>query len=505
MTNKLLVLAVACLPFMLACANVTPSAFGQAVYGSILGPVTDPQGAAVPNAKVTVTDQRKGSTDETTTNADGNYQVTHLVPDAYSVKVEAAGFKVSEQKDIPVQADAAARVDLQFQVGGASETVEVTAEAPQLKTDRADVAVTFNERAVENVPILNRNFTQLQLMAPGSQKIVGWSHAATENPQGGQQIFTQGQHFSGTGFELDGTDNQDPILGIIVVNPNLDAVTEAKGALQNYDAEFGKAVGSLVTSQTKSGSTSLHGTGFFYRRSDWTQARDPFAQSAPDPVTHRLVSPSRRAAFCGPHCGPIIKDKLFFFGDYQGTRQNNGVSGLFTVPTHKVLTSCNPATNTTGFCDLSEYLGVAPGSGTNAGQIYDPLTGNQQTGAGRAPFGPQPGCSGNCIPIGRISKAAANVLALFPDPGSGAPVLNNFVGAGSGPFTSNAFDTRIDYTVSQTLNVFGRFSLAYYTISGTGLLGALGGPGNGGTSDAPGLNGSSTTHNYSLGDGFNKE
>jgi hypothetical protein len=475
------------------------AAFAQAVYGSILGTVTDPQGAAVAGAKVTITNQRKGSEDTATTNADGNYSVTHLVPDLYTVKVEGTGFKISQQKDVIVEADAGARVDLQFQVGGATETVEVTAEAPQLKTDRADVAVTFNERAVVEVPILNRNFTELQLMAPGAQKIVGWSHAATENPQQGYQIFSQGQHFSGTGFELDGTDNQDPILGIIVVNPNLDGVTEAKVALANYDAEFGKAVASLVTAQTKSGSNSLHGTGFFYRRSDWTQARDPFSQSKPDPVTGRLLPPSRWAQFGGTIGGAIIKDKLFFFGDYQGTRQSNGVSGLFTVPTHTALTSCDPTINTdpNGFCDLSEYLTTAAGV-SGGGQVYDPLTGNLQTGTGRTAF------ANNHIPIGRISPAAAKIFALFPDPGAGAPIQNNFVGAGSGPFKSNGFDTRIDYSASQSLNFFGRFSLSYYTISGTGLLGPLGGPGNGGTSDAPGLSGSSTTHNYSLATGFNK-
>jgi hypothetical protein len=494
-TRCLIGLAVALVG--LCCTLWTPVAFGQAVYGSILGTVTDPQGAAVANAKVTVVNQRKGTEDTTTSNADGNYSVTHLVPDTYTVRVEASGFKVSEQKDVIVQADAGSRVDLQFQVGGATETVEVTAEAPQLKTDRADVAVTFNDRAVEEVPILNRNFTELQLMAPGSQKIVGWSHAATENPQQGYQIFTQGQHFSGTGFELDGTDNQDPILGIIVVNPNLDAVTEAKVALQNYDAEFGKAVASLVTSQTKSGSNSLHGSGFFYRRSDWTQARDPFSQFKPDTVTHRLIPGSRWAQFGGTIGGPIIKDKLFFFGDYQGTRQINGVSGLFTVPTHTALTTCNPATNTTGFCDLSDYLTAAAGV-SGGGQVYDPLTGDPNKGTGRTAF------PSNHIPIGRISPAAGKILALFPDPGAAAKVQNNFVGAGSGPLTGNNFDTRIDFTASPTLNVFGRFSLAYYTLSGKGLLGALGGPGNGGTSDAPGLSGSSTTHNYSLAAGFNK-
>src|SRR5437660_706423 len=292
MRTKCVVLFMAMAVLYSACTLCAPVAFGQAVYGSILGTVTDPQGAAVAGAKVTVTDQRKGTSDVVTTNADGNYSVTHLIPDTYTVRVEAPGFKTSEQKDVLVQADAGSRVDLQFQVGGASETVEVTAEAPQLKTDRADVAVSFNEKYVEDVPILTRRFI------PNSK----WQ-------------------------------------------------------------QFGGTIG-----------------------------------------------------------GPIIKDKLFFFGDYQGTRQSNGVSGLFTVPTSTVLSTCNPATNTSGFCDLSQYLGVAPGGG----QIYDPTTGDPNTGANRQPFGAQAGCTGNCIPIGLISPAAAKILALFPDPGATAPVLNNF-------------------------------------------------------------------------------
>ena len=474
-------------------ATLTPQlSFAQAVYGSILGTVTDPQGAAVPNAKVTVTDQRKGTSDQTTTNQDGNYSVTHLIPDVYTVQVEAPGFKTIVQKDISVNADAGSRADLQFQVGGTTETVEVTAEAPQLKTDRADVATSFNEKYVEDVPILNRNFTTLQLLAPGSQKMVGWSHAATENPQQSQQIFTQGQHFSGSAFELDGTDNQDPILGIIVVNPNLDAVTEAKVALQNYDAEFGKAVSSVVTAQTKSGSNEIHGSGFWFRRSDANQARDPFTQFQKDPLTGRYLPRSRWQQFGGTIGGPIVKDKLFFFGDYQGTRQTNGVSGTFTVPTAEVKQTCNPATNATsatpGSCDLSQYLtaGIAGG-----GQVYNPGTGNPD-GTGRVAF------TNNQIPIGMISRAAAKILALFPD-GNGS-VLNNYVAAGSGPFTQNSFDTRIDYTATSTLNVFGRFSLDYFKLSGKGLLGPLVGPGNG----LLGLAGSSITHNYSLATGFTK-
>ena len=471
----------------LLCGLWTSRANAQAVYGSILGTITDPQGAAVVGAKVTVTDLNKGTTQETTTNDSGNYSVSHLIADVYSVKVEAQGFKSTEQKSVPVSVDAGSRVDLQMQLGSTSEAIEVTAEAPQLKTDRADVATEFNSKYVEDVPILNRNFTTLQLMAPGSQKIVGWSHAATENPQGSQQIFTQGQHFSGTAFELDGTDNQDPILGIIVVNPNLDAVTEAKVSLQNYDAEFGKAVSSIVTAQTKSGTNQIHGSGFWFRRTDATQARDPFTQYAPDPITHRFIPSSRWQQFGGTIGGPVIKDKLFFFGDYQATRQSNGVSGTFTLPTNTVINSC---TQTTGNCDLSQYLtaGVAGG-----GIVYDPLTGDPNTGAGRTAF------AGNLIPNSRISPAARAILAAFPKPQTSS-VLNNFIGSGSGPFTQNSFDTRIDYAASSTVSVFGRFSLDYFKLSGKGVLGAVGGPGNG----LLGLAGSSITHNYSLASGFTK-
>src|SRR5882724_1433747 len=493
--SKLICLAV----LLLAVSVFTmQSASAQAVYGSILGTVTDAQGAVVPGAKVTVTSVRKGTVETATSNESGNYSVTHLIPDTYTIRVEATGFKTSETKDVLVSADAGSHVDGTMSVGQVNETVEVTAEAPQLKTDRADVSTTFNEKYVGDLPILNRNFTTLQLIAPGSQKMTGWSHAATENPQGGQQIFTQGQHFSGTAFELDGTDNQDPILGIIVVNPNLDAVTEAKIALQNYDAEFGKAVSSVVTAQTKSGSNDIHGSGFYFRRSDAQEARNPFTQSPnqADPVTGRDLPRSRWQQFGGTIGGKIIKDKLFFFGDYQGTRQTNGVSGVFTLPTALVRSTCNPATNTTGFCDLSEYLSAGINGG---GQAFDPTIGNPLNGSGRSAFGPQTGCSGNCIPIGMISPAAAAVLAALPAPGN-TSTLNNFTGSGSGPFSQNSFDTRIDYAASQSVSVFGRFSLDYFKLSGTGVFGQLQGPGNG----LLGLAGSSITHNYSLATGFTK-
>src|SRR5271165_7671483 len=186
---SLCVLAILCVCFLLN----TNVAMGQAVYGSIIGTVTDPQGGAVAGAKVVVTSLGKGTTEETTTNESGNFAVSHLIPDAYSLKVENAGFKTYSAASIEVSADTARTVDIQLEVGAVTQTVEVTGELPQLKTDRSDVSIIFNERYVSELPILNRNFTNFELLSPGTQKLVGWSHAATENPQGGQQIFVNGQ------------------------------------------------------------------------------------------------------------------------------------------------------------------------------------------------------------------------------------------------------------------------------------------------------------------------
>ena len=481
------------------------SACAQAVYGSIIGTVTDPQGNAVAGAKVTVTSATKGTPDETTANESGNYSVTHLIPDKYVVRVEAPSFKGFEAKDVVVSADTSTRVDAELQLGAVTQTVEVSGEIPQIKTDRADVAVSFNEKYVEDLPILNRNFTNFQLLSPGAQKLVGWSHAATENPQGGQQIMVNGQHFSGTAFTLDGTDNQDPILGIIVVNPNLDAIQEAKITYQNFDAEIGKAIASEVSVQVKSGSNELHGSGFGYFRNNDQVARDPFTQLPGKPFPA-----GNWKQYGGAVGGPIIKDKLFFFGDYQGTTQSTGGTNQMTVPIASVLSGCDVNKNPSGFCDLSAYQpNIGNGKlGDASNYIYDPATGNPQTGAGRSVFCGIQGsvAAGAClpqnnfqIPMSRISPQASNILELFPAPQNSA-TINNYNGSGSGSFKQNSMDTRIDWNAPRNFQVFGRFSLDYFSLSGNGTLGPLGGVGFG----PGGLNGASNVHNYSLATGFNK-
>lgn len=490
MTKRLVGLGLA----LLFCALMlgAPRASGQAVFGSIIGTVTDPQGNAVVGAKITVTSTTKSFTYDTTTNESGNYSVTHLIPDIYKVHIEATGFQATEIPSVVLNADTAAPVNAQLVVGAVTQTVEVTGDIPQLQTDRADVDVQFSQKYVEDLPVLDRNFTSFELLSPGTQKLPGFNHAATENPQGGGQIQVNGQHFSGTNFELDGTDNQDPILGIIVVNPNLDAIAETKIALQDYDAESGKATAGTIGVQIKSGSNEFHGTGFYYYRNSDQQARDPFTNKPGVPLAAATWK-----QYGGSIGGPIFKDKLFFFGDYQGTRQIQGITNLYTIPTATVLQTCDPTKNPGGNCDLSQYLNAfGTVNGSPAGQIFDPQTGSKLDGTGRTAF------SGNLIPIADIVARNPNigkVLEEFPTP-TAPGVTNNFVSTGSGPYNQYSFDTREDWSAPHNYQVFGRFSLDYFTLSGTGGLGALGGTGFG----PGGLNGSSIVHNYSLAAGFTK-
>ena len=473
-------------------ALTSQAVYAQAVYGSILGTATDQQGAAVANAKVTVVNQNKGTTDTATTNESGNYSVTHLVPDTYIVRIEAQGFKSSEQKGVVVSADNGTRLDLQLQVGGASETVEVTSEAPQLKTDRADVAIDFSAKQVTELPILNRNFQSLELLTPGTQTLTGWAHAATENPQGSKQIFVDGQNFSGTGYNLDGTDNQDPILGIIIVNPSLDTVTETKMATANYDAEFGKATAGIMSAQTKSGSNSFHGAGYFYDLNPKGPAKDPFS-GAPSSSTWKN--------FGGAVGGPIIKNKLFFFGGYEANRRTAGVSILSTVPTQFFRDNCLNSTD--GFCDLSDYSNAGLGGG--AGQVFNPYqdpgardtytTGTEGSFVTRIPF--------SVLQDWDPTGVAEHILSLLPAPnapGTNNGTVNNFSAGGSGSFNDYQYTTREDYNATQKLQIFGRYTHAHFKLSGSPMFGnQIGGPGLG----YLGLAGQSEINNYSLATGFN--
>ncbi|MBE7182100.1 MAG: carboxypeptidase regulatory-like domain-containing protein, partial [Terriglobus roseus] len=430
-----------------------PALYGQAIYGSLYGTVTDPTGAAVPNATVVVTDVTKGTSDTVTTNGSGEYTVQHLIPDTYAIKVTAQGFTSFETTGITVSADTSPKVDAKLNIGDTGQTVTVQAdEIPLLKTDRADVSNIFDQKNVTELPLPNRNFTGLQLLLPGSQ-LLGWSHAASENPQGSQQIVVDGQFFAGTGYELDGTDNQDPILGIIVVNPTLDSVAEAKITTQNYDAQFGKAVSSVVATQTKSGSNSVHGGVYDYRQSDAFQAKNPF--NTPDVNTGRIVPANLRNQFGAFIGGPIQKDRFFYFFDYEGVRSKVGTSnGESTVPTALLRSSC-----ATGDCNFSDYASFISNNG-----IYNPTTGQQYTNY--------------IIPRAQINPVALRLLEQLP-----APILSsavsNFPNSGTGKFNFNQYITRVDMQVNDRTHAFGRYAYFGDTLTGGTAFGPLGGIGFG--------------------------
>lgn len=274
---------------------------GQAVSGNIIGTVNDASGAAVEHATVTITDLDRGINYKTTTNESGLYEQTHLLAGRYKVNISASGFSAFESV-ADVQIDSSTRVDARLGVQGQSTQVTVTDETPLLKVDRADVSTTLTTEELGNLPILNRNVTQMLLVTPGTQ-INDWTHAAAENPQGGYQIDVNGQQFTSNGFLLDGTENNSAILGIAVVNPNIDSLQEFKITTSNYDAQFGSVAGALLQGTTKSGTNSFHGSLFEYLRNDTFNAKDRFSS---------LNLPLRWNQFGGSMGGPIKKEKSSF-------------------------------------------------------------------------------------------------------------------------------------------------------------------------------------------------
>ncbi len=464
--NRVLMLVTV---FVLSLTYFTQHIQAQAVYGSVSGIVTDSSGAVVAGATVTITSVERKTEDTVITNEEGYYQKDRLLPGNYTVKIEKQGYKVGVTNNLGVSVDTQTKNDVSLEAGQVTEVVNIEADTQLLKTDRADVATTFSTRQVEELPILDRNFTKLILLTPGTQQQL-WGHAASENPQGSTQTIVNGQTFSGTGYQLDGTDNRDVILGIIVINPTFESIGETKVTSSNYDAEFGQAIAGVASVQTKSGTNSFRGSVFEYAQRDRFQARNPFSQATPNALTGDFIPSTKRDQFGGSIGGPIIKNKIFFFGDYQGTRANQGGSKLLTVPT---------ALSRTG--NLSEY-------GTT---ITNPSTGLPYAG------NIIPACTAGQTPAvnGCLSPQALRLLSLFPSPTNGG-TIDNFVAAGSEKFNNDVFNIRIDARLSDRFNLFGRFSRAKFSLIGPTSFGDAGGP------ELVSLGGSSLSRNISLATGF---
>jgi outer membrane receptor protein involved in Fe transport len=443
---------------------------GQAVYGNIVGTVVDETGAGLPNAKVIITDTSRAVSFTATTNESGFFTQRFLIAGRYQVRVEAEGFRAHAQ-DVSVSVDQETNLDVKLQVGQVSETVEVTAGTPLLKTERSDVATTFSEKSVASLPILNRRFTAFELLTPGVQATTSQT-ASSEDPQGSYRKVVNGQSFAGSAHLLDGTDNHDALLGLIVVNPTLESVTEAKVTTANYDAEFGATAG-VISAQTKSGTNEFHGALSHFLRNDVFNARNPFTQFQKITGTDRFIPVTQWNQFGAALGGPFARNKIFFFGDYQGTRRNTGGSALLRVPS------------------AAERQGDLSGLGVN---IFDP--------AGAAALAERQPFEGNRIPAARLSAQAQNLLKLIPLPNIEGALRDqpNYVGSGTIRFNEDLANTRWDYYLSGKTHVFGRYSVADYRMDSPGIFGELVG-GRGFDEVAP-FAGISRTRNQSVAAGF---
>ena len=453
---------------------VVSSSAQSAIYGTIVGTVTDSTGAAVPGATVTVTDVAKGTVTSVKTNAAGDYQVPYLVPDVYNVKVSFSGFKSYEASSLQVLADTAPRLNVKLEIGVQSTTVQVNAETqPLLKTETSDVSTIFDDQQVATLPIGDQNFANLQLLLPGAQ-LLGWSHAADENPQNSRQIQIDGQAFGGVAYELDGADNEDPILGIIVVNPAIDAITQTTITSQNYNAEQGKAVSAAMSAQTKSGSNKFHGSVYDFRTGNANLAKEPYSMGPNSKYPAGLKN--RMGASLG---GPVLKDRFFFFFNYEGQRSKVGTSASDTLPTSLLTeTALGNKIGPSGIAgaDFSEYANYISAGG---GIIYDNIT---------TPGTPTP-YAHNVIPAAQLAapdSAPALALLKYLEPFTTGIVptdvsglYNNSHGVGTGLFNSDQYTARVDYTVNEKAHAFVRWARFTDVLSGGVLYGAAGGPGFG--------------------------
>ena len=477
-------------------SSLHTAAWGQAVSGKIVGHVGDPSGAVIANASVSVTDLDRGISGTTTTNDAGNYVQTHLLAGRYKVRITAPGFAPFETT-VEVHVDSSTEVNASLTVGQAETAVTVTDEIPLLKADRADVSTVLTTEELASLPILNRNLTQAVFTLPGTQ-MNDWQHSSAENPQGGVQFSANGQQFTHNGFLLDGTENNSSGLGIAVINPNIDALEEFKVTTSNYDAEFGSVAGALLQGTTKSGTNKWHGSLFEYVRNGQFSAADPFAGSLP----------LHWNQFGGSVGGPVIKNKFFFFFDYQGTRRHTGAPVVTTVPTPTERAGnlqallgnyiCSDGSNSPTPC--SNPLTVATTEGTSVpaqtGMIFDPTTGNSD-GTGRLAIS----TGGQVNVLRSVPQAITNLLQNIPGPNYGSPdaIANNFVGSGIDRFSNDQEDIRIDEALSERSHLFGRYTISDFSKHAPGAFGDLAG---GLALNGSAFAGSSSARNQSIALGY---
>ncbi|MBZ5565611.1 MAG: carboxypeptidase regulatory-like domain-containing protein [Acidobacteriia bacterium] len=435
----------------------------QEVTAAITGQVTDPTGAAVAGAAVTATDTVRGTMWPTETNAGGFYNLPRLPIGTYNLKVEAKGFQTYLQTDIDLPLNYTARINPQLRLGAVTQTVEVTGQAPQLHTDTMQVGTVMNSRTVSEIPLATRNFVVLTLLAPGVTATDPSSFNNGQRTGGGGRPYVNGNRKEGNNFLLSGIDNNLVSDNLTAYQPNVDAISEFNMITNNAPAEFGNFQGGVINVEIKSGTNQFHGDVFEFLRNDKLNAVQ-WNRNWTTSIPQNLKRPPMRwNMFGGTIGGPIKKDKLFFFFDYQGQRLDNppGAPSTVTVMTGAERTG-----------DFSTFLTSQAGV-TVPKIIYNPCT-NMTAPCGTAanPYLPagavRQAFPNNQIPIAMIDPVAANLFAssLYPTPLGGTGLLNNQIYNSSGATNTDQFDIRLDAKPTDKSSYFGRFSYSNQHIPG---------------------------------------
>ena len=413
---------------LLTLTFLTPSLVSaQTGAASLTGIVTDTSGAVVPGATVTATNEATNVAYTAVSNDAGNYTISSLPVGAYVIKAELARFKTAATKPIQMEARQVVRLDIKLELGGIEETVEVTSETPVLQTENATVGEVISGTTLNSMPLNGRNTGQLSLLLPGAVSPNPSTFTAVRNFSGGRP-YVNGNREQTNNYTIDGVDMNESIDNLVAYQPSPDALAEISIETNNYAADTGNVAGAVISNVIKSGSNLFRGNAFeFYRNSrfdanSWANNRSGAAK------------PERRQdIFGGTLGGPLVKNRVFFFGNYQGTR--------FDAPGFETA-SVAPASWRQG--DLST-LTTTP--------LKDPITGV--------------GFAGNQIPASRISPIAARLLnntALYPLPNrevSGG-ITGNFVGETLTTQRAHQGDGRVDWNTSEKDKIFGRFSIAEY-------------------------------------------
>lgn len=407
---------------------------GQTLKGTILGTITDISNAVIPGAQVLITEVNTNFHRAQTTNESGFYVFANLDPGTYRVEVEHSGFRKVVRAGIDLVPNSTVRVDLDLSPGEVSEVVNVSADTALLQTDRSDTGGKIENVQLQTLPTLwNRNYQGLLMLIPG----VGRSYRSNSdfyNSQDHLQSVVNGRD-QNNNYMIEGIDNNvENLTGII---PPPDAIAVVDVSTTNYDPELGRAGGAVANVTLRSGANDFHGSLFEYHRDNGMQARNVFATSLPLNIYNQ---------FGGTFGGRIKRDKLFSFGDYQGSRERRGDSNLATIPT------------------LAFRSGDLRASPTT---IYDPATGNPD-GSGRTPF------ADKRIPASRVSPIAQRILGFIPAP-TRPGLATNFEKGSSRSKAIDSFDVKIDYVAGARDRMFVRYSYQRALVFDPGLYGPNGG------------------------------